>query len=102
MYNGEKYYIVLTGKLIITLKSEIYQKLNPFFCDDFVILSSQDGDGLLVNEDFTTVGSWCNKNDDIFTVADPNGDQHDDWICRRGEGSVCVKYNSIIFGGKSI
>ena len=64
-------------------------------------LSPQDGDGLLVNEDFTTVGSWCNKNDDIFLVADPNGDQHDDWICQHIDGSVCVKYNSHIFGGET-
>ena len=68
----------------------------------FVIFVHQDGDGLLVNEDFTTVASWCNKNDDTFFVADPNGDHHDDWICHHGDGSVCVKYNSHIFGGKSI
>ena len=61
----------------------------------------QDGDGLLVNEDFTTVGSWCDADGDTFLVADPNGDHHDDWICRHGDGSICTKYNAFVFRGKS-
>ena len=52
-----------------------------------------------MNEDFTTVGSWCNKDDDTFLVGDTNGDHHDDWICHHSDGSVCVRYNSFIFGG---
>ena len=32
-----------------------------------------DGDGFLVNEDFTTVGSWCDQPDDTFRVGDTNG-----------------------------
>ena len=59
-----------------------------------------DGDGLLVNEDFTTVGSWCNQAGDTFLVGDTNGDHHDDWICHHSDGTVCVKYNSHIFGGR--
>ena len=61
-----------------------------------------DGDGFLVNEDFTTVGSWCDADGDTFLVADPNGDHHDDWICHHGDGTVCTKYNALIFGGKTI
>ena len=52
-----------------------------------------------MNEDFTTVGSWCNKADDTFLVGDSNGDHHDDWICHHKDGTVCVRYNSFIFGG---
>ena len=55
----------------------------------------------MVNEDFTTVGSWCDQDGDTFLVADPNGDHNDDWICHHGDGSICNKYNSLIFGGKS-
>ena len=61
-----------------------------------------DGDGLLVNEDFTTVESWCDNTDDTFFVGDTNGDHHDDWICHHRDGSVCTKYNSLIFGGKTL
>ena len=63
-------------------------------------LSFLDGDGLLVNEDFTTVGSWCDEANDIFLVGDTNGDHHGDWICHHGDGSVCTKYNALIFGGE--
>ena len=52
-----------------------------------------------MNEDFATVGSWCNQNGDTFLVGDTNGDHHDDWICHHREGTVCVRYNSFIFGG---
>ena len=61
-----------------------------------------DGDGFLVNEDFTTVGSWCDDTDDTFLVGDTNGDHHDDWICHHSDGTVCTKYNSLIFGGKNL
>ena len=61
-----------------------------------------DGDGLLVNEDFRTVESWCDAEGDTFLVGDVNGDDHDDWICHHSDGPVCVKYNSLIFGGKFI
>ena len=64
------------------------------------LLNCLDGDGLLVNEDFRTVGSWCDDDDDTFLVGDTNGDHHDDWICHHGDGSICTKYNSLIFGGK--
>ena len=60
----------------------------------------KDGDGLLVNEDFTTLKSWCDEDGDTFLVADPNGDKHDDWICHHSDGSVCTKYNAFIFGGQ--
>ena len=65
-----------------------------------IISLRQDGDGLLVNEDFSTIGSWCNEADDTFLVGDTNGNEHDDWICHNVDGTVCVKYNSHIFGGK--
>ena len=52
-----------------------------------------------MNEDFTTVGSWCDETNDTFLVGDTNGDHHDDWICHHRDGSVCVRYNSFIFGG---
>ena len=70
----------------------------------FIIQSQHivDGDGLLVNEDFTTVGSWCSGRDDTFLVGDTNGDHNDDWICHHGDGSVCTKYNALIFGGERI
>ena len=55
-----------------------------------------------MNEDFKTVESWCDQKGDTFLVADPNGDHHDDWICHHSDGSVCTKYNSLIFGGKTI
>ena len=44
-----------------------------------------------MNEDFTTVRSWCNETKDTFLVGDPNGDHHDDWICHHRDGSVCIK-----------
>ena len=53
-----------------------------------------------MNEDFTTVGSWCDEAGATFLVGDPNGDQHDDWICHHPNGTVCTKYNSYIFAGK--
>ena len=53
-----------------------------------------------MNEDFRTVESWCDANGDTFLVGDVNGDDHDDWICHHSDGTVCVKYNSLIFGGK--
>ena len=59
-----------------------------------------DGDGFLVNKDFTTVGSWCNEAGDTFVVGDTNGDHHDDWICHHRDGTVCTKYNSHIFRGE--
>ena len=48
------------------------------------------------------MGGWCNKDGDIFLVGDTNGDHHDDWICHHGDGTVCTKYNALIFGGKII
>ena len=45
------------------------------------------------------MGSWCDADGDTFLVGDVNGDHHDDWICHHSDGSVCVKYNSLIFGG---
>ena len=53
----------------------------------------------MVNGDFTTVDSWCNAEGDTFLVGDVNGDHNDDWICHHSDGSVCVKYNALIFGG---
>ena len=50
-----------------------------------------DGNGFLVNKDFTTVGSWCNAAGDTFVVGDTNGDHHDDWICHHRDGTVCTK-----------
>ena len=55
-----------------------------------------------MNEDFTTVRSWCNEANDTFLVADPNGDHHDDWICHRRDGTVCIKYNSLVFASKTL
>ena len=52
-----------------------------------------------MNEDFTTVESWCDQDGDTFLVGDVNGDHHDDWICHRSDGSFCNRYNSLIFGG---
>ena len=66
------------------------------------LLSFIDGDGLLVNEDFTTVGSWCNEANDTFLVGANNGDHHDDWICYHRDGTVCTKYNALIFGGEKL
>ena len=56
----------------------------------------------MVNEDFKSEESWCNADSDTFLVGDVNGDHHDDWICHHSDGTVCVKYNSLIFGGKLI
>ena len=70
-----------------------------------LIIQSQhivDGDGFLVNEDFTTVGGWCSGQGANFLVGDPNGDHHDDWICHHRDGTVCTKYNALIFGGERI
>ena len=53
-----------------------------------------------MNEDFTTLGGWCDADGDTFLVGDTNGDHHDDWICHHRDGTVCIKYNSFIFGGK--
>ena len=64
----------------------------------FTVCIFLDGDGLLVNEDFAIVGSWCNHDGDTFLVGDTNGDHHDDWICHHRDGTVCTKYNSYIFG----
>ena len=52
-----------------------------------------------MNEDFTTLGGWCDADGDTFLVGDTNGDHHDDWICHHSDGTVCIKYNSFIFGG---
>ena len=61
-----------------------------------------DGDGFLVNEDFRTLESWCDADGHTFLVGDVNGDHHDDWICHHSDGKVCVKYNALVFNGKSI
>ena len=55
-----------------------------------------------MNEDFTTVGGWCSGQGTTFLVGDPNGDHHDDWICHHSDGTVCIKYNALIFGGERI
>ena len=55
-----------------------------------------------MNEDFTTVESWCDEAGATFIVGDTNGDHHDDWICHHRDGTVCTKYNALIFGGERI
>ena len=54
-----------------------------------------------MNEDFKEEESWCQGADDSFLIGDVNGDHHDSWICHHEDGTVCTRYNTVIFGGIS-
>ena len=46
--------------------------------------------------------SWCSGKDKKFYVGNFNDDLRADWLCHHPDGKVCVRYNSRVFGCKSL